>query len=1213
MLFRHITMISLSAALTLSALPVSAQGVDAPAAGAKSGAGWSAYTTTRRSSSHRHKVAPNLETMTSGSGFVRERGGRNKSCAPQRGSDLPFSITVDGQALNGDGSLSSADSQRCTDKALARADIQVRYDGLDARPRLNVVAAPNAVRRGGAVSFSTYSNYQLWLARGEIRVFASSKTARQKPLAVLGVAKGVANWQVPETAGNELHYVLRVYDSQGRFDETAPKALKLAERRGAVRAAAEDLAVVYGGDALKIRNIPVYGGSVLVSGRDVAPDHDVNVMGFPVPVDAKGDFAIRQILPPGRHEVNVAVLDERGVVSEFSREATIPEHDFFYVALADLTAGRGKASAAAAIVRPDKKDEYSKKTFVNGRLAFYLKGKIRGQYLLTASADTKDQPIKYLFSNFDAKDPRFLLRQLDPNRYYPVYGDDSTTIDDAPTRGKFYVKLERGDSSIMWGNFKTSINGTQFVRYSRGLYGARAKLVTDSSTSHGERRGKLEAFGAQPGTIGARDVFRGTGGSHYYLRRQNITQGSERVVVEVRDRNTDLVLSTKTLNATEDYEVNYLQGRLTLRQPLASTASDDFIVSTGSLSGHKQYIVVTYEFAPGLTQADDRVAGGRASYWLNDYVQVGASGYEQREPGKQQKLLGADVTLRYAPGTYIKLEGARSNGPGSGEAVSIDGGFTFTSRAASGRKAWAKRVEAAMDLSEVFEGREGRLSAYWQHKQRGFSGPGQLAIDRAVREIGAQAKVKVSNRIDMRVRADEKRDDLARRRTGEVNVDLALSEHWSATIGARSDDNKVLKPSASQTLNRAGSRTDLAARLRYDSKNDWTAYVFAQGTVHKSGTRKGNNRAGVGGETRLSQKLTASAEISGGDGGLGAKVGTQYEIDDKKTVYLNYTLDTDSTEIVSRGGEGRLTSGARVRFNDTLSVFGEERWHHAKGFSGLTHAYGLDFVPVKHWKTNLAFELGKIQDVAAGDVDRLALSTTIGYAADGLSYTGKLEYRRDKTTSSKRDTYLMRNALSAKMSNDWRFVGRLNGSYSTSTLGDFYDGNFAEGIAGFAYRPTRDDRLNMLFKYSFLYELPSAGQITGAGVVADFAQRSHVVSIDGAYDLTPWLTIGGKYAYRMGALRDNRIGGMWFDSRAQLAIGRLDLHVVKKWDVVGEIRWLQSSTAKDRRLGALIAAYRHMGDNFKFGVGYNFTDFSDDLTNLDYNNKGVFVNAIAKF
>jgi hypothetical protein len=33
----------------------------------------------------------------------------------------------------------------------------------------------------------------------------------------------------------------------------------------------------------------------------------------------------------------------------------------------------------------------------------------------------------------------------------------------------------------------------------------------------------------------------------------------------------------------------------------------------------------------------------------------------------------------------------------------------------------------------------------------------------------------------------------------------------------------------------------------------------------------------------------------------------------------------------------------------------------------------------------------------------------------------------------------------------------------------------------------------------------------------------------------------------------------------------------------------------------------------KFGIGYNFTDFSDDLTLLDYEHEGWFLNAVGKY
>jgi hypothetical protein len=215
--------------------------------------------------------------------------------------------------------------------------------------------------------------------------------------------------------------------------------------------------------------------------------------------------------------------------------------------------------------------------------------------------------------------------------------------------------------------------------------------------------------------------------------------------------------------------------------------------------------------------------------------------------------------------------------------------------------------------------------------------------------------------------------------------------------------------------------------------------------------------------------------------------------------------------------------------------------------------------------------------------------------------------------NSARETWLTNNTFGAKMNPDWRYVGRFNGQVSTSSLGDFYRGDFVEGVTGFAYRPVDNDRFNMLFKYTFFYDLPAPEQKSPAGLLAAYAQKSHVLSVDGALDINQWVTLGGKYAFRIGELRDSRTGGPWFDSEAHLLIGRLDLHIVKDWDLVAEARLLESETTKDSRIGALIGVYKHLNDNFKIGAGYNFTDYSDDLTNLNYNNKGVFVNAIGKF
>ena len=65
----------------------------------------------------------------------------------QDAADELFSISVDGEHVAG--TPGTTDTNRKTDRALEAADIQVKYDGLNAKPFLN--AATTSSRRSFAV------------------------------------------------------------------------------------------------------------------------------------------------------------------------------------------------------------------------------------------------------------------------------------------------------------------------------------------------------------------------------------------------------------------------------------------------------------------------------------------------------------------------------------------------------------------------------------------------------------------------------------------------------------------------------------------------------------------------------------------------------------------------------------------------------------------------------------------------------------------------------------------------------------------------------------------------------------------------------------------------------------------------------------------------------------------------------------------------------
>ncbi len=1150
----------------------------------------------------------------------------------------PFSlnlmrITVDGKPVDDPGK-SIPDVQRCTDVALDHARIEFKYDNLKAEPRLNVSAWPRSIRyqdltetefAENLIRFRLYTNYHTFIKRAEVRVFDNAQSVRGTPVAVIPMNdEGMAQWQPGfenfTAPGRELKYLVRVYDANGNFDETAAQPLWVVDQIDPAVAGSDprtELLVGYGESRIAYRNIPLSGGIVQAHGSAIPDGHGVWLAGYPVPVDGKGRFIAEEILPTGMHTVEVAVLDKSGSGELFLRDLALEKNDWFTVGIADLTLSRNKTNGPAKLLAPDK-PQYSDGFDFQGRLAFYTKGQFGNGWGLTASADTREGPLNEMFSNFLDKSPEALFRRIDPDYHFPTFGDDSTIVEDAPTSGKFYVKLKKDENYGLWGNFKVGYMDNDLAHVDRGLYGGNLHYQTAGVTSFGEKRFMVDGFAAEPGTVAARDEFRGTGGSLYFLRRQDILQGSERVRIEIRDKDSNIVLGVKNLTPALDYDIDYLQGRILLTQPLASTADDSLLVHTDSISGNPVFLVARYEYTPGVEDLDAMAFGGRAHYWLGDYVKVGVTTSRDEDEGNDHRLDGADVTIRKSFNTWVKLEEGRSKGSGLFTTNSVDGGFNFSttdSFADSNTEASAHRVDVSVGLQDFVEKWRGRVTLYNQELEAGYAAPG-LVTDRDTSQIGGTAELPITQRLGLHLKADKRTVDQGlETEAAELNVNYQVTDHWTLSSGVRRDSREDHSPVVPLTQ-KEGDRTDAVAKASYDSKARWSGYGFAQESLQTTGNREDNGRAGVGGAYRVTDRFKLNGEVSDGDLGAGGRLGTEYLYTDRTTLYLNYALENERSDNGLQARKGNMASGFRTRYSDSASVYAEERYTYGDVPTGLVHSTGVQLAPADHLNFGANLEFGTLEDNRTGaEIKRTAAGVSAGYGFERLKITSAFEYRVDDsqqldTSTIKRTTWLTKNSLKYQLAPSWRLIGKLNYSKSESSQGQFYDGNYTEWVAGFAYRPVNNDRLNVLTKLTYFYNMPTAEQASGTSTSAGVIQRSHIGAVDVMYDLTSRWTVGGKYAYRLGQVSLDRVNPRYFDSRASLYIARIDWHFVHRWDALIEGRLLDLPDAGDSRGGILLGIYRQLGNHIKFGAGYNFSQFSDDLTQLDYKHQGLFINII---
>ena len=272
--------------------------------------------------------------------------------------------------------------------------------------------------------------------------------------------------------------------------------------------------------------------------------------------------------------------------------------------------------------------------YVDGRLAFYAKGMIPGDILLTLAYDSD--------KDVDGQ----LRRQIDPGRFYTLYGDASEQRYDAESARRLFVRMERSDFTALVGDLDTGFDETELTRYARTLNGAQGHYYGE----HVEAK-RIPQIAAEADQGFVRDEFQGDGTSGVYrLSERGIIVNSERISIVTRNRfQLDKIIEQQSLTRYQDYSIDFELGHVIFKQPIFS--QDE--------SFNPVFIVAEYEVEAGSD--DDLLVGGRAAYRLADDSEVALTYINDGADGRGGELLGADLVWRAGPTTELRLEAAQSD------------------------------------------------------------------------------------------------------------------------------------------------------------------------------------------------------------------------------------------------------------------------------------------------------------------------------------------------------------------------------------------------------------------------------------------------------------------------------------------------------------------------------------------------------------------------
>jgi uncharacterized repeat protein (TIGR01451 family) len=640
------------------------------------------------------------------------------------------------------------------------------------------------------------------------------------------------------------------------------------------------------------------------------------------------------------------------------------------------------------------------KSSAGARAAFFLKGKIKGDFLLTAAYDSDKDTRERLF------------RDIQPDEFYPIYGDAAVRGFDAQSTSRLYVRVDGKRSYLLWGDFTTQGNDDirRLSSYSRSLTGV---------THHYENeRVRTNVFATRDTTRQAIEELRANGTSGpYQLATSGLLVNSEKVEIVTRDRNQpSLVIASLPQSRFSDYEIEPLTGRILFRSPVASVDRDLNPV----------FVRVTYEVDQGGEAF--WVAGVDAQVKLTDRIGVGGTYVRDENPQAPFTLAGATAVAKLGEGTFVVGEVAR------------------TERGAEGVTGDAVRLEVKHDSKDL------KANAFVARSDREFNNPSAW-LTNGRSESGGRAEYRVREGTMVRAEAlrtedlvgGNVRDGALASVTQEVgrNLTLEVGVRYAAEKGNASPVPPVEGSPAPQPM--PDEVTTVRARLTGQAPFLAGANVFGEAEVDVNDTDK--RILAVGGEYALPNRgrLYGRHELVSSITGPYGLNATERQNTTALGVDFDYMKD------------GRMFSEYRIR--DAISGGDAEA------------AFGLKNLWTLAPGVRLGTSIERVHSLSGtGQNENTAGAVALEYTANPFwKGSTRLELRDATTTES----LLFTVGLAARLNRDWTALAR--NAYSLQRAKDGGSERVVERLqAGLAWRDTETNRWNALARVEHRLEQDDA-------------------------------------------------------------------------------------------------------------------------------------------